>query len=349
MVKSSRFFGKVRPCGERKSVRGTAVALVFFGCVAIAAAEASLAAPVNGLSTAFAAARGDRSTVGTTTEPDGRTKVVVRGKYLDGRRFLKAFFSVLTANDQASSAFDIDLDVKVTTLSGFNGEAIHDVALRLSRTGGELREFSLAGKFGSADLRAALQTPSDGRRTVHLETDDAGAFFRFINAYEHIRKGRAVIAIDLPAANVPVRQGVVDVHDFDVAGEPDYKLLATGVPNTKRRGGNVLKVSHLRLEFNLSADQVVVSDGIATGPLFGATVEGKVDFSLDDVALRGIIIPLFTENPILPFSPMELSTTSLLNYRVTGPTKAKVMRIDPFGPLAPGILRRLFTLAPDGK
>ena len=306
---------------------------------------------MNAFGAAFVKERGDRGKIETTIESDGRTKVVVRGESHDGRRFLEAFFEALTANDPASSAFDVDLDVKVSTLTGFHGEALRDVTLLLSRRGGELVAFSLAGKFGAADLHAEMQTRPDGSRAIHLETDNAGALFRFINVYRRIRKGSALIAIDLPVANVPARQNIVDIRDFSIVGEPDYRPLAAGLPKSIRGDDDVLKVTHLRLGFKLSADQVAIRDGIVAGPLFGATVEGKVSRAQDDVALRGIIVPLFINNGILPFTPLDLPAESLfgMSYQITGSTKTSAMRIDSFEPVVPGILRKLFTWAPDEK
>jgi hypothetical protein len=49
---------------------------------------------------------------------------------------------------------------------------------------------------------------------VCLETDDAGAFFRFINVYPRVERGRAWIAMDVPTPNRATLDGVVDVHDF---------------------------------------------------------------------------------------------------------------------------------------
>ena len=168
MVNDGRLFGRMT---DGRWVCGIAAGLALSGCVVFANARTSLAASGNDLIAAFSSADGKRSTIKTSQQGDGPTKVTLRGEYYDGRPFLRAVFAGLTMSEPISSAFDVDLDVKVSTFAGFNDEALHDVELRLSEKRGEIVEFALSAKLGLADLRGELRRGPEGRLTVYLETD----------------------------------------------------------------------------------------------------------------------------------------------------------------------------------
>jgi hypothetical protein len=317
--------------------------LALSGCVVFANARTSLAASGNDLIAAFSSADGKRSTIKTSQQGDGPTKVTLRGEYYDGRSFLRAVFAGLTMSEPTSSAFDVDLDVKVSTFAGFNDEALHDVALRLSGKDGEIVEFALSGELGLADLRGELRRGPEGRLTVCLETDDAGAFFRFINVYPRVERGRAWIAMDVPTPNRATLDGVLDVHDFIINSETALKPFAM-MPKTQPGPEELFSLSHLRFGFKLSSDQIVVDDGIVIGPSLGATATGKINFVKNDVKLGGTMIPFFAlDQGILPSSPTPAPEGMFsLSYRIEGQIEAPVMSINPAGPLAPGLLRKLF-------
>jgi hypothetical protein len=92
-------------------VRSIAIGSTLCACVAIAGDRTTAAAPVDGLIAALTVADSDRSSIETAREPDGRMKVVLRGDFYDGRRFLKAIFAGLSANDPTGSVSDINLDI----------------------------------------------------------------------------------------------------------------------------------------------------------------------------------------------------------------------------------------------
>ena len=114
-----------------------AIGMALCAGAAIAADRTRAAASANPLIAALANCDGGSSSIEAPREPGGRMKLVVHGKACDGRRFLEAIFSSLSVKDPAASMYDIELDIKLTKLAGFNGEALHNVELRLSGQGGE--------------------------------------------------------------------------------------------------------------------------------------------------------------------------------------------------------------------
>ncbi len=114
---------------------------------------------------------GDHVSLKVTRAPDGVLHAVMRGDAYDGRGFIKTMNGGPTApQSETHKPPDIDLDMKLGAVLGFNGEALRGLELKLSRRGGEVRSLGLNAKIGqdgtlSGDLRAA----AGGRRAIDIE------------------------------------------------------------------------------------------------------------------------------------------------------------------------------------
>src|SRR5260221_5645683 len=76
---------------------------------------------------------------------------------------------------------DIDVDVKLGTVLGFNGETLRGLDLRVSRRSGVITSLALNAKLGrdAPLIGEGRARGNNGRQFVVVETNDAGAFFRF--------------------------------------------------------------------------------------------------------------------------------------------------------------------------
>src|SRR5205085_9361949 len=106
----------------------------------------------------FVLSDGDRASLRAERGSDSTLRVTMRGDIFDGRGFVKAAMSG-HSGDKAKTARDLDLDIRVGALAGYNGEALRSIELRLSRRAGHIRSFSLNGRIGqhatlTGDLRA---------------------------------------------------------------------------------------------------------------------------------------------------------------------------------------------------
>ena len=95
---------------------------------------------------------------------------------------------------------DLDLDIKIGAVAGHNGEALRGLDLKLSRRAGRIRSFKLKAKIGRdtpliGDLRLRSR---DNHQVLYLETDDAGALFRFTDIYPRMYGGQMWVAMDPP-------------------------------------------------------------------------------------------------------------------------------------------------------
>jgi Protein of unknown function len=295
---------------------------------------------------------GDRVNLKIDHSADGALRVVMRGDVYDGRGFVKNAAGGGSANaDTKRHVADLDLDMKLGAVVGFNGEALRGVDLKMSRRAGEVRSFGLAAKIGrdatlGGDLRGRAGV--GGHQAVYLESTDAGAFFRFADIYSRMTGGQMAIAMDPPSADNAPQQGTLSVRNFTIHDETQLeRAVATGPQN--RRVGNAIDFSNMRVEFTRMPGRVGLREGVVRGPLLGGTIDGLVDYAHDEVHLRGTLVPLYGPNNLLAQLPLvglfmggDKEGLFGLTYEVVGRPGTPIMRFNPISALAPGILRKVF-------
>src|SRR5207302_834124 len=168
---------------------------------------------------------------------------------------------------------DLDVDLKLGAVAGFNGEALRSVDVKFSRRNGIIKAFALSGKVGrdtpvAADLRGRAQ--GQRREAIVLETNDAGAFLRFTDTNAKIVGGQLSLAMEPPTVEPSAKEGLINIRDFAVKGVPELDRVAAGgsagVPNG-------VSFSALRAEFTRQSGQWTFRDGVVKGPSVGATIE----------------------------------------------------------------------------
>jgi hypothetical protein len=105
----------------------------------------------------------------------------------------------------------------------------------------------------------------------------------------------------------------------------------------------------MRVDFTRSLGRFTIREGIVRGQAIGATVDGYIDYTRDEVRMRGTFVPLYGLNNMfgqIPLFGMFLggSNEGLLGvtYEVVGPPGAPVLRVNPISAVAPGLLRKFF-------
>jgi len=297
---------------------------------------------------AYGFSDGDRTSLKVERAPDGALRVTMRGDVYDGRGFVKAAAGGGTAAQHSNRpAVDVDIDMKMGAVVGFNGEALRGLSLRMSRRAGEIRSFGLSAKIGrDATLTGDLRGGSGGRQLVYAESGDAGAFFRFTDVYARMTGGQVSVAMDPPSAANPVQQGVLNAHNFAVHDEAQLEQAVAGRPQNRR---NAIEFSGMRVEFTRAPGSVALRDGVVRGPLLGGTIDGLIDYAGDEVHLRGTLVPLYGPNNLLGQLPLvglflggEKEGLLGITYEVVGRPGNPVLHINPISALAPGLLRKVF-------
>ena len=297
---------------------------------------------------AYGFSDGDRTSLKVNRGSDGALHVVMRGDAYDGRGFVKAMTGgPTTVQAGTHKPPDIDLDMKLGAVLGFNGEALRGLELKLSRRGGELSSLGLSAKIGSnGALSGELRGTAGGRRMIDLETSDAGALFRFTDVYSRMTGGQMTTLMDPPSANNSIQLGTVSVRNFTVH---DESQLEQAVSNGSPLPRNNMFFSGLKVDFTRSAGRVALHDGVVRGPVLGGTIDGFIDYANDEVHLRGTLIPLYGANNLLGQLPVvglflggEKEGLVGVTYEVVGKPGNPVLHVNPLSALAPGLLRKVF-------
>jgi hypothetical protein len=297
---------------------------------------------------------GDRASLKIERGPEGALRAVMRGEVYDGRGFVKSAAGGTSANPNPKRRpVDVDFDMKLGAVVGFNGEALRGVELKLSRRAGEIRSFGLNAKIGrDATLTGDLRGRSTGRSVIYLESSDAGAFFRFIDVYSRMTGGQVSLAMESPAADNSTLQGTLNVRNFAVHDETQ---LERAVNNGTQARRNAIDFSGMRVEFTRMPGRAALRDGVVRGPLLGGTIDGVVDYAHDDVHLRGTLVPLYGPNNLLGQIPLvglfmggEKEGLFGITYEVVGRPGNPVLRVNPISALAPGLLRKVFEFPANG-
>jgi hypothetical protein len=297
----------------------------------------------------YSPSEGDKTSLRAERATDGTLKITMRGDVFDGRGFLKSAISGKEADAKSKTRnYDYDVDLKLGAVAGSNGEALRSVDVKMSRRNGTIRSFALSGKLGrDTPLTGDLRGRAQGREVVYLETNDAGAFFRFTDTYAKMVGGQLELAMDPPTVEPHSKEGLLNIRNFAIKGEGSLDRVAAGGPPGGQTG---ISFSRLRAEFTRQNGQLSVKDGVVKGPTIGATIEGSIDYPGNQVRMSGTFVPMYGLNNIfgqLPIVGLFLgggSNEGLIGvtYEIVGTPGAPVLRVNPISAMAPGVLRKIF-------
>jgi hypothetical protein len=296
----------------------------------------------------YSPSAGDKASLWAERSPDGVLKVTMRGGVFDGRGFLK---SAIPGNSDRyadskgkTKNIDFDVDLQLGAVMGFNGEALRSVDSKVSRRNGIIRSFALSAKIGQdTPVTADMRGRGHGER-IYLQTNDAGAFFRFTDTYSKMCGGQLSLAMDPPTVEPGAKEGLINVRGFTVKGEAALDRTA--------RTQNGVDFSRARAEFIRQKGQLTVHDGVLAGPMIGSTIEGTIDYPGDQVRMSGTFVPLYRQQHDMSGQvPIRLSlllgagsNEGLIGvtYEVVGTPNHPVLRVNPISVVAPGVWRKIF-------
>jgi hypothetical protein len=220
--------------------------------------------------------------------------------------------------------------------------------LRLQRRGGQIKTFAMSAKHGvDAALTGDLRGRAGGRQVLYFESADAGALLRFTDTYPRMAGGQLWAAMDPPSPNQAPQEGLLNIRDFTVRGEPALDRVVAGAPSTQSAG---VEFSRMRVEFIRSPGKFTVREAVVRGPTIGATMDGVLDYARNDVRLRGTFVPLYGLNNMFGQIPIvgiflgggDKEGLVGITFEVVGPPGAPVLHVNPISAVAPGLLRKVF-------
>jgi hypothetical protein len=301
----------------------------------------------------FSLSEGDKVALKADRAKDGVLRVTMRGDVFDGTHFVKSSLAGAVPDKSKRKQTDIDIDIKLGTVIGHNGETLRGLDLKLIRRGGHFRSFAMNAKIGrDSPLNGDLRLRSrDNHQVVYFETNDAGALFRFTDMYPRMFGGQMWVAMDPPTQERAPQVGTLYIRNFVVRGEPGLDRVVSGAPGQAQGG---VQFSEAHCDFTRVPGRMAVHDGVVRGPVVGATVEGQIDYLKNEMHLRGTFVPFYGLNNMfgqLPIVGLFLgggSNEGLLGitYEASGPPSAPRITVNPVTAIAPGLLRK-FIPSPD--
>src|SRR5262249_61166717 len=119
-----------------------------------------------------------------------------------------------------------------------------------------------------------------------VETNDAGAFFRFNDIYPKVGGGEMWVALDPHSADLSPQEGILDVRGFVVRGEAALERVAAA-PQQPGGPSPGVEFSHLRVAFSRSPGTFTIREGLLKGPEIGGPSEHYFDRHREAVRGRG--------------------------------------------------------------
>jgi hypothetical protein len=291
------------------------------------------------------------------------TKLVIRGAVADVRPFIRDLQSAsgpAAARGDKPKSGELDLDLDVPILTGFNNEAITNATLKLQKRGGDLRTVAFQGRIGRAEV-TARQVSRIGETAGGLlvQSENGGALLRFVDLYRRAHGGDFVLNL---GPGEKRQSGELLFRNFVVRDEPALRRVL-GSQTAQALAGdradnsapplpiNVSEVAFtkLRAEFTRSASRLDVSDMVIWGQQVGFTLQGNVDYGRDRVDIGGTFVPGYAFNNAFAQIPVvgallgggsQYGGLFAVNFRIAGAASAPTMTINPLSAIAPGILRR---------
>jgi hypothetical protein len=296
----------------------------------------------------YSPSEGDKTSLRADRGPDGVLKVTMRGDVFDGRGFIRSAISGKDADAKSrAKGYDLDVDVKLGAVAGYFGEALRSVDAKLSRRNGTIRSFTLSSKLGrDTPLTGDLRGHAQGRDVIYLETNDAGAFFRFTDTYSKVLGGQLQLALDAPTVEPSPKEGLLNVKDFAVKGEGTLDRLAAGGQTGGQSG---VAFSRLRAEFTRQNGQLTIKEGVLKGLSLGGTIEGSIDYPGNQVRMSGTFVPIYGLNNMLnqiPIVGLFLGGSNEgvfgVTYEVVGTPDKPTLRVNPLSAIFPGVARKIW-------
>ena len=275
-------------------------------------------------------------------------RIKIQGDTLDGRALIKTVTA--PGKNSATSGQDIELDLKVGTLTGFNSEVMRNADIRIQTKGGALKDLRIDGKLAQQIVIAQQARGENGQPVFVIQSSDAGALLRFTDIYKRMNTG--ALSLQIAATGEPL-EGSLTIRRFAILDEEVLAQLNAqpGAPGGKPIITDPRNVQFNRLaaSFSLGSGKITVKDGVISGPVIGASIEGVIDYSKNGIDLRGAIVPAYIVNNLFNKLPIigqllggENEGIFSINYRAVGQLSSPSISYNPLSVVAPGFLRKLF-------
>jgi hypothetical protein len=289
----------------------------------------------------------------------GGYRVNVKGAVADARPFLRSL-SGGDAKTGKESPKEIEADIALNILTGFNDEALTGATLKLSLRGREVRSASFQGRFRSAPFTATVTRGERGIPVLSVESIDAGATLRFVDIYKRMYGGKLAVSTYM---NDGPQSGIIQIRSFTLRNEPALSSIMAQGPASSEvvdvRGrkrivqgqGTEVTFDRMRANFVRNGSRVDFTDAAISNAVMGFTLSGYLDTAKERTDINGTFVPLYGLNNVVAqvplFGPLLAGGHNeglfAVNFRVAGKLASPEVSVNPLSAVAPGFLRKLFS------
>ncbi|MBZ9671000.1 DUF3971 domain-containing protein [Mesorhizobium sp. ES1-3] len=301
--------------------------------------------------------RGDDVAVSVKRSGKGYA-VDITGNALDARSLIKQFTSDVDTATKTTGTDNISVSADIDQLTGFHDEQLSNLKLDYSAAGSRVNGLKVSATASSGAAIAISNTTDGGRRSLNVQSADAGAILRFLNIYEHMEGGSITLALT-GAGDGPMK-GKVDTSNFFVVNEPKLASIVSTTPAGDSRSLNQavkgqLDTSRVKFErgyaeIDKGSGYLKLTNGVLRGPRIGTTFQGILYDQNDNMDMTGTFMPAYGLNRI--FGELPIVGALLGNgrdrgligvtYRLRGNANKPVLDVNPLSVIAPGIFRSIF-------
>lgn len=292
--------------------------------------------------------------------PEGVMDLEVRGREFDAGYFWKDLGKDESRGRASGDAGKEELPINLRAvfdrmwLSNEAGGEFQQVRLVFERDKKAIQKIDLSGRVPSgAPFTLVLANEGDGRK-FEGSSADAGDFIRALGLFDDMQGG----TIDLKGSISPVGvvDGIAEISDFKLREAPLVaRVLSvaalTGIVDALR--GDGISFSTLRVPFAYSGSTLQLKEAEMYGSSLGMTMSGNYTFGSAVIDIEGTLVPAYAINSMFNFIPLVGDILSggekgsgifAATYRWQGPTATTTPSVNPLAALAPGILRKFFSI-----
>lgn len=288
----------------------------------------------------------------------GGYAIRIRGKSVDVRSVIKLMSTDSEGAARTVEGTPITLDLEVDAMTGFHGEVLRDVTMSYAGTGTVIDRLDFSATTSSGRPVTFTDGRQDGRRSIRMQSADAGAVLRFLDIYERMDGGQ--IALSLASVDGGPLRGHVDARDFVLVNEPRLSSLVSSPPpgngqslNQAVRGD--LDASRVAFSRGYTALEkgdgyLKLDNGILRGPQVGASFQGTLYDPAGNMSMTGTFMPayglnrIFGEIPIIGQILGNGNERALIGitFKLSGDAGDPQLQVNPLSAIAPGIFRSVF-------
>ncbi len=292
----------------------------------------------------------------------GGYQINANGKAYDARGIINQVLNQGTPNSKVTRSAPIYLDAKIDKVTGFGGEIISAVTLRLNQKNGRLGSARLKGLARRTSKTAFTIKSEKGSTVTTLTSGDAGAALRFLDIYPRMLGG--ALSAKLRQKGRGPHVGKVAVRKFHLRGEPRLKRLLSknaskgeGRGSVKSPGGKMPKTNPDDLKVSIASGEIVKDDksltirnGVLVAGDVGSSFSGNIYDAAGNMNLKGTYLPGYGLNRIaskIPIVNLAFGNGTKrgfmgITYRLRGKSKNPKISVNPISVIAPGIFRKVF-------